>query len=1419
LGIQNQAEVLATIGRVLPNAQQDYNRINRGMNSRLDNIERALGNLNNTNLFQDMRSGIIDLRNNAVTSTSAGGIDTIIRNTLTQLNTGIHHLTASIQRLERNGVGGSGGGRGGGGNNPPTPSPPPSPPTPPSEDREDRGGGGGGGGLGGFMAGRMSSGGGLLGGLGLLSVFNEVKDALSRGNELDEKFNAPFKDIMLRMGRDLGGSLDYMHSIAKGNAEMAKNWSKGGLSTGYKLSVDDLVEATSKALDMTLRSADQVQGAAEAIAVAKKILPDIDASSGFFREWAMIFSTSKDADTLKNGMNQLTAIVRKTSQEFMVSEATIMDYTDTFAFNTKVISSSSKELQKNNAKIIKAAAMGIDKALMQKINEEGTTALSTQGDLVQTTLILNAINKSQGTNMSLQEFDLQKLLNPTDIALMTQKAQGVLLNEIGARIGAVDEKGKFSRDMMLGDKTGAKYNMFKELADSGAFGFKDTEEALKVLENTKEFIDDKGNKTMSTLDWQISQSKKFDTDIQKNLAEGTNATANASKEVDRMMRDEVYVSLKDQVTNFVKNTTYASDALSNFGKSLVGATGMDYGETLSTIITAVLGASIIKKFLGETSLFNRGAGADASEGAGAGARASGGMFSRMGRWFRGTPTNVAGGGVGAAEGGVAGASGGILRGVARKLPIIGTLLGAGIVASNVATAAPEQRGRVAATGGGGLAGGLAGGMAGAALGTAILPGIGTTIGGILGGVAGGVFGEKFTGALYDNMGKITDKLSSVWSSITKAFEPLIKTFSETFKSLGEQLGPSWEKFKVVWEKLVVVAGELWDVLKPVGEWLGIVVLTYLSPFIAKGALLIGVIVGIANGLLKGLAPALDVITSAFDVIVETVGVITSVLKGDFSGAWEHVKGVLGGLSGVFLGVFETIGAFTSGFVEGFKGTFDGIFSFLGDKGLAGTVKGVWKSLSEFMDTWIIGPIKTATEWLDKAITMYNDFWNKKKEKDTSASTMPIEQIRAQGPIKPVEGVSIWSPSTWFASGINNVPSDGFPAVLHKGEMVLPAPQANWLRNSMGQPVEAETSVKGQKNSNNTFVQGLPSYAGGADSIADPQMKKIDNMQKTIGSFDTALANNTSVKASDYYKNLWSQGKISSIELLNSVNEAIRTGILPSELSTTQPTSIIAGSTLSSGKKEIIAYIKKKATEMGIPEQLALATAWTESEMRQFQSDGKTPLSSGNPDSADWGIMQINDKAHPKAFPKVKTDWMYNIDYGMEVLKYAYTQAMSKGLDPIRGAYSGYNTGSYYSRYLALTGKPDYRDVNFFKYYNSQPWGSFAMGGSINQPTMALMGEDAPKYKEYVIPTNPSYRNRAVDLLNQASSDVGVTASGNLGSGGLNVNVENDNTEVVSNLQVIVSKLDELLKTLSGNKPTYAPERAVSPNSTSIMNYI
>lgn len=59
-------------------------------------------------------------------------------------------------------------------------------------------------------------------------------------------------------------------------------------------------------------------------------------------------------------------------------------------------------------------------------------------------------------------------------------------------------------------------------------------------------------------------------------------------------------------------------------------------------------------------------------------------------------------------------------------------------------------------------------------------------------------------------------------------------------------------------------------------------------------------------------------------------------------------------------------------------------------------------------------------------------------------------------------------------------------------------------------------------------------------------------------------------------------------------------------------------------------------------------------------------------------------------------------------------------------------------------------------------GAFARtGGMVNAP-ITLMGEEAPRYPEFVIPTNPAYRKRAQGLLGQAAGAIGFQVGGQWG---------------------------------------------------------
>lgn len=71
----------------------------------------------------------------------------------------------------------------------------------------------------------------------------------------------------------------------------------------------------------------------------------------------------------------------------------------------------------------------------------------------------------------------------------------------------------------------------------------------------------------------------------------------------------------------------------------------------------------------------------------------------------------------------------------------------------------------------------------------------------------------------------------------------------------------------------------------------------------------------------------------------------------------------------------------------------------------------------------------------------------------------------------------------LATGLDNIPYDGYPAILHEGEMVIPAKRANFIRALFGKPPVNYSNVPANRsNGYNSFVQSIPEYASGIDYI-------------------------------------------------------------------------------------------------------------------------------------------------------------------------------------------------------------------------------------------------------------------------------------------------------------------------------------------------
>ena len=80
-----------------------------------------------------------------------------------------------------------------------------------------------------------------------------------------------------------------------------------------------------------------------------------------------------------------------------------------------------------------------------------------------------------------------------------------------------------------------------------------------------------------------------------------------------------------------------------------------------------------------------------------------------------------------------------------------------------------------------------------------------------------------------------------------------------------------------------------------------------------------------------------------------------------------------------------------------------------------------------------------------------------------------------------------------AGGLDYVPEDDYNANLHKGEMVIPADEANYLRKLLGVPQKSKTTKKGRKGDTNGFVNNISNLFGRRDK----EHKLLDNINNNV----------------------------------------------------------------------------------------------------------------------------------------------------------------------------------------------------------------------------------------------------------------------------------------------------------------------------------
>lgn len=185
---------------------------------------------------------------------------------------------------------------------------------------------------------------------------------------------------------------------------------------------------------------------------------------------------------------------------------------------------------------------------------------------------------------------------------------------------------------------------------------------------------------------------------------------------------------------------------------------------------------------------------------------------------------------------------------------------------------------------------------------------------------------------------------------------ITKTFTEVVTSIVCKL---LDKIKLVWEKLKGLFKTLWDTikelyqtLKPIFDIIGAAVLFVFS-----------IISGVIDGVISMIGPFVESVIASVNVILEIISALCCLLRGDFSGAWEHVKNagiqVWESLKQAGLAFYEFFKGFAEGFIAFFGGVWEKILVLLQDFWSSvvawfENVKGAIASLGEWIWSWL-GP--------------------------------------------------------------------------------------------------------------------------------------------------------------------------------------------------------------------------------------------------------------------------------------------------------------------------------------------------------------------------------------------------------------------------------------------------------------------------------
>ena len=165
--------------------------------------------------------------------------------------------------------------------------------------------------------------------------------------------------------------------------------------------------------------------------------------------------------------------------------------------------------------------------------------------------------------------------------------------------------------------------------------------------------------------------------------------------------------------------------------------------------------------------------------------------------------------------------------------------------------------------------------------------------------------EDFRNRFIETFSSIADTLKNFWDTI---IGPIFESIKEVIVDLWQNaIKPLWDAWSGFVAELVYIIMDLWEVLKPIVDWIVDIVGPVIAEFFKSIVKSFGWVVSkVANGIEIVLKVLTDVIGGLRRVLSGIIDFIAGVFTGDWSRAWEGIKDIFGGVFDGIVAILKEI---------------------------------------------------------------------------------------------------------------------------------------------------------------------------------------------------------------------------------------------------------------------------------------------------------------------------------------------------------------------------------------------------------------------------------------------------------------------------------------------------------------------------------